>query len=180
MSVNAGIFRSGFIALIILAAAIFMTGCHNAGEEQVKTLLGDFYASVKIIEDPLYKNAALNEDAEPDKAKDYFEAHERLRGMMVDQDRKAVVLAAFLTSSPTALRPLSFKSDKEVMEAVCALGPTDEKKGTFAMRKSAEKWLIEDFNGEYAKHRALKGASDEELKEKVPAAEPETGAQPEQ
>ena len=136
-----------------LLIAITLASCHNARNQAAGGLLAEFYTDVKIIDDPMYKQAALNEDSEPGKANDYFNAHQKLRDMMTDQERKAVVIAAFLSKQPTALRPLQFAMTNDLLQVTCALGPTDEKKGVFSLKKSGEAWKIEDFEGAWVKRK---------------------------
>jgi hypothetical protein len=145
------------LGVIITASA----GCHGADRDSAKSLLAEFYSAVTTIEDPLFKNAALNEDAEPDKAKDYFNAHEKLREQVAEAESKAVILAAYLIKQPTALRPLTFKNEKDRMIVTCALGPTDEKKGDFTLVKKDNRWVIGDFDGAWARRLAEKKKVDE-------------------
>ncbi len=137
---------------VVLTAA--MIGCTAKVDESYKDALAAFYADVKIVDDPLYKDAAQKEDEEPQRAKDYFDAHERLRNAFDDPKAKAAVLAAFLSLEPTSLRPLKATTTESGVEIVVALGPTDDRTATFSLKKVEAGWKILDFNGVWKKRQA--------------------------
>ncbi len=149
-------------SILIMIPIVFAFACSTAkGPSKTETdavaaRLADFYRFLKVIEDPLYKEAALKEDAEPGKAREYFDAHEKLREMMADPEQKPVILAAFLQNDPTDARPIGFELQGDALTVTLALGPTDQKTGRMLLRKKAEAWLIEDFDGVVADRAAVR------------------------
>ncbi len=139
------------------SVALAAIGCTPKVDESYREALAAFYEDVKLVDDPLYKDAALKEDEEPQRAKDYFDAHERLRNAFEDPRAKAVVLAAFLSIEPTSLRPLTATATADGAEVVVALGPTDDRTATFLLKRAETAWKIVDFNGVWKRRRAEMG-----------------------
>lgn len=160
-------------ACFVLALAAI--GCAPKVDESCNQALAAFYEDLKLVDDPLYKGAALKEDEEPQRAKDYFDAHERLRNAFDDPKAKAAVLAAFLSLEPTSLRPLKATPTPDGAEVLVALGPTDDRTATILMKKTETAWKILDFNGVWKKRQAeLAAMNPEPGLEQAPSATPPT------
>ncbi|MCL4233520.1 MAG: hypothetical protein KJ042_03265 [Deltaproteobacteria bacterium] len=145
------------LLLCAVFALVVAAACTAKVDESYKAALATFYEDVKLVDDPLFKQAALKEDEEPQRAKDYFDAHERLRNAFDDPKAKAAVLAAFLALEPTSLRPIKATATPDGAEVVVALGPTDDRTAVFALKKVDTGWKILDFNGVWKKRQAELG-----------------------
>ncbi|MCB9487284.1 MAG: hypothetical protein H6684_00985 [Deltaproteobacteria bacterium] len=135
--------------ILALALAIAVAGCGKKGGDPAVSLIEqrvtDFYHQFQITQDPLAKAAAFDEKADPRRAAEYLEAHEKLRSMMADPKRKTDVLAAFLLKKPSSVRILEVDKSETEATVLVALGPTDEKLGRFLLVVNGEDWLIKSF-----------------------------------
>jgi hypothetical protein len=146
---------------IPVAVALCAAACSSKPDEALRLSLATFFQDVRTIDDPLSKSAALNDPDDPGRARDYFNAHERLRNQMVDPASKAVILAAFLSKEPTSLRPLKTEKAGEDMNVTVALGPTDDVVAVMVCRKVEGAWKIVDFDGAWTKHKTERGIDTE-------------------
>jgi len=154
------------VVIIIIIAVAMLTACSKPQKktskadkeiEVVKERISGFWKSLQITQDEIYKAAILNEESEPDKARDYFNAHDTLRNIIYDSDAKSLILAVILEKEPTAFRPMPFEIKADKFDITIALGPTDEKTGVLCLKKKVDQWFIYDFDGiwqEYKKKRA--------------------------
>ncbi len=150
-----------FQAVIIIACCfVFIAGCskpkHDAlqvkrDSEVIESIIEEFWKSFQITQDEIYKAAIVKEDEEPDKARDYFNAHTTLRNLFYDANTKTMVMAQILTYEPTAFRPLIIEPTGEKFDITIALGPTESKTGVLTMRKKDDEWRVYDFDNVWAK-----------------------------
>ena len=157
------------LVILVLLIAISMAACSKSKKEavdedkdvaEIKGKLVEFWESMKITQDELYKAAIVNQDSEPDKARDYFNAHTTLRNLIYDSNGKSFILAAILQKEPTAFRPMPFEVKGDKFDITVALGPTDENTGVLCMRKKDDKWFVYDFDGIWQDHVAKKSQDD--------------------
>jgi hypothetical protein len=157
------------VVIIIIIAMTMLAACSRAKKETSKAdkeievinaRISEFWKSLQITQDEIYKMAIVNEESEPDKARDYFNAHDNLRNMFFNSDAKSLILAVILEKEPTSFRPMPFEITTDQFDITIALGPTDEKTGVLCMKKKDKQWVIYDFDGIWQEFEKKKAQDD--------------------
>ncbi|MBZ0270670.1 hypothetical protein K8I61_01430 [bacterium] len=135
------------LLLMLLCAVACKPGEPALSPEQTaaNAALAEFWTAVQKVDDPRGIDALTGADDDPVRAKEYVEAHETLRGLIVPAERKNEVVAAFLAAQATSVRPLTHETGTDGMTVTAALGPTDAKTGRFSLKQVEGAWKIVAF-----------------------------------